>query len=136
LRELGYTVVQAASPIEALQQLTIHPNVALLLTDIVMPEMNGKKLAERALAMKPGLRVIYTTGYTETPWSITRFWTRALRFFRNRSASISLRKKCVRFSTPEEAQAAVAMLSEAEACSRSRRLRSGRCQVTMSPPSE
>jgi len=64
LRELGYTVIQAASPSEALQQLTIHPNIALLLTDIVMPEMNGRKLAERALELKPGLKVIYTTGYT------------------------------------------------------------------------
>jgi DNA-binding NtrC family response regulator len=34
------------------------------LTDIVMPEMNGKKLADRAVELKPGLKVIYTTGYT------------------------------------------------------------------------
>jgi signal transduction histidine kinase/CheY-like chemotaxis protein len=64
LRELGYTVVQAESPSEALQQLTIHPNITLLLTDIVMPEMNGKKLADRAFELKPSLKVIYTTGYT------------------------------------------------------------------------
>jgi CheY-like chemotaxis protein len=64
LKELGYTVVQAGSPSEALQQLMLHPNIALLLTDIVMPKMNGKKLADRALELKPGLKVIYTTGYT------------------------------------------------------------------------
>ena len=64
LRELGYTAIQAGSASEALQQLTLHPNVALLLTDIVMPEMNGKKLADRAVELKPGLKVIFTTGYT------------------------------------------------------------------------
>jgi len=64
LRELGYTVIQAASPSEALQQLSLHPNITLLLTDIVMPEMNGKKLSDRALELKPGLKVIFTTGYT------------------------------------------------------------------------
>jgi signal transduction histidine kinase/CheY-like chemotaxis protein len=64
LRELGYTAIQAGNASEALQQLTLHPNVALLLTDIVMPEMNGKKLADRAVELKPGLKVIFTTGYT------------------------------------------------------------------------
>lgn len=64
LRELGYTVVEAGSPSDALQQLTANPKIALLLTDIVMPEMNGRNLAERALELKPGLKVIYTTGYT------------------------------------------------------------------------
>lgn len=42
-RDNCYTVVQAAGPSEALQQLTLHPKIALLLTDIIMPEMNGKK---------------------------------------------------------------------------------------------
>ena len=64
LRELGYTVIEAGSPREGLQQLSLHPNVALLLTDIVMPEMNGKKLADEALKVRPNLKVIYTTGYT------------------------------------------------------------------------
>jgi CheY-like chemotaxis protein len=36
----------------------------LLFTDIVMPEVNGKKLADQALRRVPGLKVIYTTGYT------------------------------------------------------------------------
>jgi CheY-like chemotaxis protein len=38
--------------------------VALLLTDVVMPEMNGRKLADAALQRQPRLKVLFTTGYT------------------------------------------------------------------------
>ncbi|MER9293005.1 CHASE3 domain-containing protein [Mesorhizobium sp. M0510] len=64
IRELGYTVIHAASGEEALQKLAENPNVALLFTDIVMPVMNGRKLAEEALARMPLLKVIFTTGFT------------------------------------------------------------------------
>ncbi|TIW90443.1 MAG: response regulator, partial [Mesorhizobium sp.] len=64
LRELGYAVIPAASGEEALQKLAENPGVALLFTDIVMPVMNGRKLAEEAVARMPGLKVIFTTGFT------------------------------------------------------------------------
>jgi signal transduction histidine kinase/CheY-like chemotaxis protein len=64
LRDLGYTVVHAGSGGEALLALEIHQSVALLFTDIVMPEMSGRELADRALKDRPGLKVLYTTGYT------------------------------------------------------------------------
>jgi len=64
LRELGYTVIHAASGQEALGKLQETPGVALLFTDIVMPVMNGRKLAEEAVARMPGLKVIFTTGFT------------------------------------------------------------------------
>ena len=64
LRELGYTVIQAASPNEALQQLAVQPHVTLMFTDIVMPDMTGRQLAEKALEQRPDLKVLYTTGYT------------------------------------------------------------------------
>ncbi|MCQ8870392.1 CHASE3 domain-containing protein [Mesorhizobium sp. LMG17149] len=64
IRELGYTVIHAASGEEALQKLAENPNVALLFTDIVMPVMNGRKLAEEAVARMPQLKVIFTTGFT------------------------------------------------------------------------
>ena len=41
-----------------------HPDVALLFTDIVMPDMNGRKLADEALSRRPDLKVLFTTGYT------------------------------------------------------------------------
>jgi PAS domain S-box-containing protein len=64
LRELGYTVVHAASAKQALQILESRPEIDLLFTDIVMPDMNGRRLAEAALKLHPGLKVLYTTGYT------------------------------------------------------------------------
>jgi PAS domain S-box-containing protein len=64
LRELGYTVFPAASAKEALQILESRPEIGLLFTDIVMPDMNGRRLAEAALTSRPNLKVLYTTGYT------------------------------------------------------------------------
>jgi signal transduction histidine kinase len=64
LRDLGYTVVHAGSGGEALQALEKHQSVALLFTDIVMPEISGRELADRALKKRPDLKVLYTTGYT------------------------------------------------------------------------
>ncbi len=64
LRELGYIVISAANGAEALKALAAQPTVTMLFTDIVMPEMNGRKLADAALDMRPDLKVLFTTGYT------------------------------------------------------------------------
>jgi signal transduction histidine kinase/ActR/RegA family two-component response regulator len=65
IRELGYTVMHAGSGEEALRKLSENPAIALIFTDIVMPTMNGRKLAEEATARMPGLKVIFTTGFTK-----------------------------------------------------------------------
>jgi CheY-like chemotaxis protein len=64
MRELGYEVIDIGSGQEALEKLAATPGIALLFTDIVMPVMNGRKLAEEAVARQPGLKVIFTTGFT------------------------------------------------------------------------
>jgi signal transduction histidine kinase/ActR/RegA family two-component response regulator len=64
LRDLGYVVVHAANAEDALRRLETHPDVALLFTDIVMPGMNGRKLADLALQTRPGLKLLFTTGFT------------------------------------------------------------------------
>ena len=64
LRELGYTAISARGPHEALELIAEQPSISLLFTDIVMPEMNGRRLADRALELRPGLPILYTTGYT------------------------------------------------------------------------
>lgn len=65
LRELGYTVLVAGSAKDALGHLQTDVEVDLLLTDIVMPEMNGRKLADAALKTRPDLKVIFMTGFTK-----------------------------------------------------------------------
>jgi CheY-like chemotaxis protein len=64
LRELGYSVIETRSPAEALHTLQSGIEVALLFTDVVMPEMNGRQLVDQALKVRPDLKVLYTTGYT------------------------------------------------------------------------
>lgn len=64
LRELGYTVIHADSAAAALRQLDAYPEVTLMFTDVVMPGVNGRKLADEACKRRPGLKVLFTTGYT------------------------------------------------------------------------
>jgi signal transduction histidine kinase/CheY-like chemotaxis protein len=64
LTELGYDVLQASGAEQALQLLQRHKTVGLLLTDVVMPGKNGRKLAEEACVLYPPLKVLYMTGYS------------------------------------------------------------------------
>ena len=64
LRELGYGVVEASGPAQALRMLDEGQQVTLLFTDVVMPDMSGRQLADRARGKRPNLKVLYTTGYT------------------------------------------------------------------------
>jgi PAS domain S-box-containing protein len=64
LRELGYTIVDCENAAGALAILDRMPDIKLLFTDVVMPEVNGRKLADQALSRRPGLKVLFTTGYT------------------------------------------------------------------------
>ena len=64
LRELGYRVLEAPNGQAALEMLDRQPEVALLFTDVGLPGgMNGRQLAEEARRRRPGLKVLFTTGY-------------------------------------------------------------------------
>ena len=67
LRDAGYEVWEAVNGQEALEILTAQPQIALLLTDIKMPGMDGYQLAEASLERKPGLKVLLMTGYSQAP---------------------------------------------------------------------
>ena len=64
LIELGYQVVETGNGAEALAALEKEGDVTLLFTDIVMPGMTGRELAEQAIQIRPSLKLLYTTGYT------------------------------------------------------------------------
>ena len=64
LRELGYTVVEAASAKEAIKTIEDGFVPDLLFTDVVMPDMTGAELAAELSKRRPDLRVLFTTGYT------------------------------------------------------------------------
>ena len=64
LTELGYEVLEARHAEAALALLESAPRVDLLFTDVVLPGMNGRDLVHKALAMRPGLKVLFTTGYS------------------------------------------------------------------------
>jgi CheY-like chemotaxis protein len=66
LRRAGYTVLEAQSSREAIALGASHPNrIDLLLTDVVMPDLNGRTVAERLTTHRPDLRVLYMSGYTD-----------------------------------------------------------------------
>ncbi|WP_225540716.1 PAS domain-containing protein [Xanthomonas sp. XNM01] len=62
LTELGYRVLAADGAASALPLLDLHPDIALLFTDVVMPEVNGRQLADEACRRRPELRVLFATG--------------------------------------------------------------------------
>ncbi|MGO9413583.1 MAG: PAS domain S-box protein [Syntrophobacteraceae bacterium] len=65
LENLGYTVLAARTPVDAFNLVDEHPrDIHLLITDVVMPEMNGRELAEKLSAIRPNLKCLYMSGYT------------------------------------------------------------------------
>ena len=66
LTDRGYRVLEARDGFEALEVASRYGNaIDLLLTDVVMPGMNGRDLARRLLQIRPSIRVVYTSGYTD-----------------------------------------------------------------------
>ncbi len=66
LERKGYSVLSAATPTEAVDKAKEHSgSVDLLMTDVVMPEMNGRDLAEKITDLYPDIRLLFMSGYTE-----------------------------------------------------------------------
>ena len=65
LRQAGYRVIEAGSGEEAIELAGEPDPISLLLTDVVMPAMSGRTLAERMRALHPGIAVLYMSGYTD-----------------------------------------------------------------------
>ncbi|MHB1185820.1 MAG: PAS domain-containing protein [Desulfobulbia bacterium] len=65
LQRLGYTVLAANTPMAALELVAEYAGeIHLLITDVVMPEMNGRELVQRLSALRPAMHCLYMSGYT------------------------------------------------------------------------
>jgi CheY-like chemotaxis protein len=64
LRELGYSVIEAAGAREAIHLVESGSRPDLVFTDVVMPEMTGSELAKALQPLLPDAKILFTTGYT------------------------------------------------------------------------
>ena len=66
LEQGGYTILAAESPAKALAIAEQYPApIPLLVTDVILPGMNGRMLAEKLASVRPDTKVLYVSGYTE-----------------------------------------------------------------------
>jgi len=94
LTHAGYTTLHATTGAEALEALTRHEGtVDLLVTDVIMPGMSGPELAARAVALRPGLRVLYTSGYTDNAVLREAVHDRKARFLSKPYTTEALRRR-------------------------------------------
>jgi len=65
LTEAGFSVLDAEDGRQALAVVALHPRIDLVLTDVAMPEYGGRDLAQRLSSVRPGLPIIFMSGYTD-----------------------------------------------------------------------
>ena len=65
LQSKGYRVLEASNGVQALELCRMHTSIAVLVTDVVMPELGGPALAAYATKMVPNLKVVFMSGYTD-----------------------------------------------------------------------
>ena len=87
LSDHGYTVLTASNGAEALQiaDAPSVPEIDLLLTDVIMPIMGGKEVADRLTAKRPSLKVLFTSGYANDTIASQRILKPGSAFTKNRS---------------------------------------------------
>ena len=66
LEEAGFYVREAAEAQRALELLRAHDNIRLMVTDVGLPGLNGRKLADQARAQRPEMKVLFMTGYADS----------------------------------------------------------------------
>jgi CheY-like chemotaxis protein len=80
LRELGYDCIEASDAYGALPILESDAHLDLMISDVGLPGINGRQLAENARKRRPGLKVLFVTGYADQAAGQSRFWNPAWRW--------------------------------------------------------
>ncbi len=94
LRAQGYTVLEAATVEEAMRQVQDYAGeISLLLTDMVMPQQSGKQLAEQVCGVRPHMRVLYMSGYTDNSIARQGFLTPGVAFLQKPFTPSALARK-------------------------------------------
>jgi two-component system, cell cycle sensor histidine kinase and response regulator CckA len=79
----GYDILEAQTPNTVLQLISTREKIDLLLTDVVMPEMNGRELYEKVTEIQPGARVLFMSGYTDNVIVHHEYWMQVSTFSKN-----------------------------------------------------
>lgn len=66
LEDAGYVVSEAAEAASALEALRADDGIRLMVTDVGLPGVNGRRLADQARAHRPGMKVLFMTGYSDS----------------------------------------------------------------------
>ena len=104
LSDQGYDVLCAAHGGEALRLSAGHPGkIALLVTDVVMPQMGGLELARRLLAERPEMKVLYVSGYSESDMSEQGILAADLEFLEKPFTPQALARKVKELLSPAQA---------------------------------
>jgi len=73
LNELGYRAIEAGTGVEGLATLQSDTRIDLLITDVGLPGLNGRQVADAARVLRPGLKVLFMTGYAENATTASGF---------------------------------------------------------------
>ena len=94
LRSCGYKVIEASSGKEALRSYKeFGEEISLLMTDVVMPGMNGEELAKQLLSIQPELKILYTSGYIDNPIALSDGLKHGAAFIQKPFTNIELARK-------------------------------------------
>ena len=98
LESYGYRVLQASNGPDAIALAKRYPDaIHLLLTDMVLPLMNGRVLADKLRAARPGIRVLYISGYTEDKIGVSGAREGDLAYLRSPSLLKRWRPECGKY---------------------------------------
>jgi PAS domain S-box-containing protein len=116
LHKYGYTVLEAANAREALRKAQEYSRpIHLLLTDVVMPHMSGKELADRLAPSRPGMEILFMSGYTEHAIDHQGILDRGVEFIQKPAAPNELALKIRELLDRRQSSGAVLVVDDEEA---------------------